>query len=103
MYGIPSSAPGSSSLARSIVSASRRSSVQLVTDQTSAATSQSWPSNCWASSAQRTPTPEASSWARGLALGLPGRGQPVDALEQALHVQVLRLAGCWYGSLYRVM
>ena len=38
-------------------SPSRRSSVQLVTDQTSAATSQSCASNCWASSAQRTPTP----------------------------------------------
>ena len=75
MNGVPGSDPGSSRRARSISSASRRNSVQLVTDQTSAATSQSCASSSCASNAQRTPTPDASS----CALALPSVPAAVDS------------------------
>ena len=69
MYGTRGSLPGCSRLYSSACTASRRSSVQEVTDQTSAATPQSWASSCWALSAHCMPVPEARMLALTAALG----------------------------------
>ena len=60
-YGTRASDSGCSRLCWSHSTASRRSSVHEVADQTSASTSQSCSSMLWASSAHGTATPEAST------------------------------------------
>ena len=87
--------PGRRNACSSQAMPSRRSSLHDVTDQTSAATPKSLASSSCASSAHGTPTPDASSWARGGGVAPArrrlARREQVHPAQDALGVDVLRL------------
>ena len=88
-YAVRGLSPGCSRFHSSAATASRASSFHEVTDQVSAWTPHSSARSRCASLIHGKPTPEASSWTRGPS---PSAGRHVvDALEDALDVDVLRL------------